>query len=403
MLNRVSTEATVADRERRAAQLIERARQLRPLIEAAGDRIERDHQLPADVLKALYEARLFRMLIPRTYGGEEVEPATFFQVVETVAMADASTAWCIGQGSGVSMASAYLKPEVAREIFGAPNAVAASGPQDRTSKAIAVDGGYRVTGSWTFASGSRHAQWLGGHCNVVEADGSPRLGPDGKPLEHRTMLFPKASATVTDVWQVMGLKGTGSDNYAVADLFVPAHYSFTRESDEDRREQGALYRFSVFNMFGVAFSAVALGLARRVLDEFIQLAKVKIPFTGNVLLRDNNLIQSQVGLSEARLQSSRVYVLDTYRREYEFVSNGGRLTPEQRINNRIVTCYAIHQAREVMNFVYHAAGGTAIFESNPFERRFRDMHALTQQGQGQYGNFEALGQTLMGTPPARRT
>jgi alkylation response protein AidB-like acyl-CoA dehydrogenase len=156
-------------------------------------------------------------------------------------------------------------------------------------------------------------------------------------------------------------------------------------------------------MFGVAFSAVALGIARKVLDDFIKLAKEKVPFTSTALLRDNGQIQSQVGLSEVRLQASRTYVLETFRRLYAQVASGGSLTHEQRINNRVVTTYAIQQAREVVNFAYHAAGATAIFESNPFERRFRDLHTVTQQGQGHYSNFEALGQTLLGTPPARRT
>jgi len=396
MLNRVSTDNS-------AATLLERARQLQPLIEGAADRIEKEREIPAGVLAALHDSRLFRMLIPRSCDGEELEPAAFFEVMEAIATADASVAWCIGQGSGVSMAAAYLKPEVAHEIFGAPDAVVASGPPDRNSKAIVVDGGYRVTGTWTFASGSRHAQWLGGHSTVCERDGSPRLDADGKPLEQRTMLFPKSSATMTDVWQVMGLKGTGSDNYSVKDLFVPADYTFTRELAADRRESGPLYRFSIFNMFGVAFSAVALGIARKVLDDFIKLAKEKVPFTSTALLRDNGQIQSQVGLSEARLQASRTYVLETFRTLYAQVAAGGSLTHEQRINNRIVTTYAIQQAREVVNFAYHAGGATAIFESNPFERRFRDLHTVTQQGQGHYSNFEALGQTLLGTPPSRRT
>jgi hypothetical protein len=122
-----------------------------------------------------------------------------------------------------------------------------------------------------------------------------------------------------------------------------------------------------------------------------------------MLLCDNNTIQSQVGLSEARLQSSRIYVIETYRKLYEAVAQGLRFTQEMRIANRSVTCYAIQQAREVMNFVYHAAGATAIFDSNPFERRFRDLHTVTQQGQGQFSNFENLGQTLMGRTSTRQT
>jgi alkylation response protein AidB-like acyl-CoA dehydrogenase len=241
-----------------------------------------------------------------------------------------------------------------------------------------------------------------GHSTVCEANGQPRLGPDGKRLDLRTLLFPKSSATMIDVWNVMGLKGTSSDSYSVKDLFVPDDYSFLRESDAERREPGALYRFSMFNMFGVGFSGVALGIARRMLDDFIKLAMVKKPYASTTLLADNNVIQSQVGLSEARLQSSRAYVLETYRRLYREVAQGARFTLEMRMANRIVTCYAIQQAREVMNFVYHAAGASSIFEDSPFERRFRDLNTVTQQGQGQFSNFENLGQILMGRPMARQ-
>ena len=206
-----------------------------------------------------------------------------------------------------------------------------------------------------------------------------------------------------DVWNVMGLKGTGSDSYSVKDLFVPHDFSFTRESDADRRESGPLYCFSMFNMFGVGFSAVALGIARRALDEFIKLALVKRPYGVPTLLCDSGAIQSGVGLAEAKLQSSRTYVIETYRKLFAAVARGLRFTPEMRIANRLVTCHAIQQARDVMDFVHHAAGASAIFENNPFERRFRDMHTVTQQGQGQFSNYEQLGMTLMGKPATRQT
>jgi alkylation response protein AidB-like acyl-CoA dehydrogenase len=367
-----------------------------------GDRIERERRIPDDVLDALHDARLFRLLIPRSCDGEEVEPATLFEVTEAIAQGDASVAWCLGQASGVSMTAAYVNPEVARTVLSDKRAVMACGPNTPKPKAIVCEGGYRVTGEWGFASGSQHAAWMLGHSTVCEPDGTPRLGADGKPLELRSMIFPRASAAMNDDWNVMGLKGTGSVGYAVKDLFVPADFSFTRESDADRREPGPLYRFSMFNIFGVGFSGVALGIARRALDDFIKLAITKKPYASPTLLCDNNTIQAQVGLSEARLQSSRSYVIENYRNFYRAVAQGMRFTPEMRMANRIMTCYAIQQAREVMNFVYHAAGATAIYESNPFERRFRDLHTVTQQGQGQYANFELLGQIMMGRTPSRR-
>ena len=403
MLTRLPHQPGPADREPRAAELIGRARELIPLIDRAGDEIERSRRIPDHVLNALHDARMFRLLIPRSCDGEEVEPATLFEVIEAIAQGDASVGWCMGQGSGVSMTAAYVNPDVAHAVFGDKRAVAACGPNNPKATATVCDGGYRVTGQWGFASGSRHATWILGHSTVCEPDGAPRLAADGKPLELLSLIFPKSSAQMNDDWNVMGLKGTGSVSYSVNDLFVPEDFSFTRDTDADRREGGPLYRFSMFNMFGVGFSGVALGIARRALDDFIKLAMAKKPYAAATVLSDNNTIQSQVGLSEARLQSSRLYVIETYRRLYRAVEQGLRFTPEMRIANRIVTCYAIQQAREVMNFVYHAAGATAIFEGNPFERRFRDLNTVTQQGQGQYSNFETLGQTLMGKKSTRQT
>ena len=402
MLNRISDAADAADRERRGAELVERARGLIPTIKAAVDRIERDRGIPPDVLQAMHEARLFRMLIPRSAGGEEVAPATFFHVMEAIASADASVAWCLGQNSGVSMAAAYVAPEVARELWGDANAAVATGAPSFAAKAIVVEGGYRVTGHWHFASGSRHSQWIGGHSTVCEPDGSPRLGPNGKPLEQRTMFFPKSKATIIDTWQVIGLRGTGSDDYKVTDLFVPAQYSFTRESDADRRETGPLYRFSIFNMFGMAFCAVALGIARTVLEDFMALAKSKKAHSSGKLLAENNLIQTQVGLSEAKLGASRAHVLDGYGQLYEQAERGEKVSFAQRLASRGMTCLAIQHAREVVDFGYHAAGAGAIFETNPFERRFRDLHTVTQQSQAHLENFEALGQSLLGIEPTRK-
>jgi alkylation response protein AidB-like acyl-CoA dehydrogenase len=403
MLDRVPSERSAAERDRRAAELIGRARELIPLIDRAGDRIEREGGITQDVLDALHDARLFRLLLPRSLDGEEVEPATLFQVLEAVAQGDGSVGWCIGQGSGASTGSAYLKPEVARAVFGDKRAVVATGPNNYVPKAIVCDGGYRVTGEWGFASGSGHAAWMYGHATVCEPDGKPRLGPNGKPLDLRTFVFPKSSATLADDWHVMGLKGTGSVSYSVKDLFVPEDFSFMRESDADRREPGPVYKFSMFNLFGVGFSGVALGLARRMLDDFIKLALTKKPYGATTLLCENNQVQSQVGFSDIRLKAARNFVLDTYREHYQAVSQGLRFSQEMRVTNRTVTCYAIQQAREVAYYVHHAAGANSIYETNPFERRFRDINTVTQQGQAAYSNFEAYGQVLMGKTPSRQT
>ena len=158
-------------------------------------RFERERRLPSALLAALIDAGLFRLLLPRSLDGAEVDPVTFVRVIEAVSSADASTAWCLCQTAGCSMVAAYLRPAVAREIFGRdPRAILAWGPASE-ARAIAVDGGYRVTGTWNFASGGRHATWLGGYCPIGAPDGTLRRGEDGTPVG-RTMLFPATSATM---------------------------------------------------------------------------------------------------------------------------------------------------------------------------------------------------------------
>jgi alkylation response protein AidB-like acyl-CoA dehydrogenase len=375
----------------------ERAQRLRPLIEAASPAIERERVLTGDVLEALYDARLFKMLLPKSCGGDETDPLDFIAAIEELAKADGSTAWCVAQASGCTLAAAYLEPAAAQEIFGGRDAVVAWGPVGPTVKTTAVEGGYRVNGTWSYASGSRHAQWLGGHSPLVDADGKPCLGADGRPTE-RTTLFPRDKAAIRDVWQVMGLKGTGSDSYTVTDLFVPARYSFTRELASERRESGPLYRFTTYQIYGSAFAAVALGLARATLDALIQMASTKIPMLGSKPLRDNPVIQSKVAVAEAQWQSSRAYLVEALGAMWDTACRGEAASLQQRAQLRLAAVNATHQCKEVIETAYHFAGGTAIFENQAFERRLRDIHAVTQQVQSQFVNFEVAGQVLLGLP-----
>jgi alkylation response protein AidB-like acyl-CoA dehydrogenase len=398
MLRRTSVES--GRPETAAIDWLARARAVAPVVAAAAETIEREREIPQNVLAALHDAQLFRMLLPRWCDGGELEPALYLEIIEEIAKADASTAWGLGQGTGTALAAAYLKPEVAVTIFGDPRAVVASGPSNGV--AVAVDGGFRVTGTWLFASGSKHATWLGGHCFVHEPTGGPRLDQGGSPVE-RTVLFRKEHARFTDIWQVMGLNGTGSDQYAVQDLFVPEDYSYTRNAEADRREPGPLYRFAIFQLHGVAFAGVALGIARATLDAFIALARQKSPRTAAYVLRENAVIQAQVGLSEAKLQSARALLQQTLRELWTIAATAERFTLDQRARLRMAATYATQQARDVVDTAYHAAGATAVFRSNPFERRFRDMHTVSQQVQGHASNFEAVGQCLLGLQPTSKS
>src|SRR5262245_28390199 len=326
--------ASNADRFDTDAQDIDylrRARELAPTLTAAADEIESRRELPEPVVSALAERGLYRLLLPRSLGGAELPPADFVPVIEEIAKADASTAWCLNQASGCSMTAAYLDPEAAGEIFGGPRGILAWGPGPGTARV--VDGGYRVTADWSFASGSHNATWLGCHVPLTESDGTPRLNSNGSPVI-RTMLFPKENARMTDIWHVIGLKGTGSDRYSVEDLFVPERHSVTRD-DETRCEHGLLYRFSSLQLYAAGFAAVAMGIARSALGAFVELARDKVPFRSAGALRDNHLIQSQVAQAEARLSAARAFLLGSLREITAEVARIGHISLDQRMTIRL--------------------------------------------------------------------
>ncbi len=373
---------------------LERARGLAPTIAACADEIERERRLPDALLQALLDAGLFRLLLPRWLDGFELDPASFVQVIEEVARADASTAWVLCQTSGCSMSAAYLDRAVAREIFGPRHGILAWGPGPAT-RAVAVDGGYRVTGTWAFASGCRHATWLGGSCPIYEPDGQPRLRPGGAP-ETRTMLFPVEQARLEDVWDVIGLRGTASDAFSVSDLFVPRERTLIRDEPGERRYEAPLYCFPTNSLFAAGFAGVALGTARAVLDAFVELAQVKTPRGAARPLRESAVAQASVAQAEARWRSARMLLLGSLAEIWQAVERSGHLRLDQRMQIRLASTHAIHQAKEALDLVYHAAGATAIFASQPFERRFRDLHTVTQQVQGRQAHFEAVGQFLLG-------
>ena len=379
----------------------QRAHGVAPVLADNAARIEADRALTPEVLDALHGERLFRCLLPRRFGGEEARPADFVLMVIELARQDASTAWCIGQASGCSMAAAYLTPATADEIWGRDARAVLAWGMGPGSIAKVVDGGYLVTGRWQFASGGKHATWIGGHCWVEERDGSFRAGPDGGRLE-RTMLFPRAVPFFTDAWQVMGLRGTGSDTYEVRDLFVADDYTVCRDIDAERREAGTLYQFTTTHLYAAAFASVGLGIARGMLDAFVGLARTKTPTATSRALRDSPTVQRDLALAEGKWRAARAGLLSTLTETWDSVAATGRMTLDQKIDIRLATTFAIHQAKEVVDICWREAGATAIFNSNGFERRFRDMHAVTQQVQGRMTHLEAVGLHLLGGIPGSR-
>jgi indole-3-acetate monooxygenase len=382
--------------------LVERARALQPLIAAEADEIERTRRLTPKVTAALIENELYRALLPRSVGGLEVPLESFMQMQEEIAKADASTAWCLGQCSVCAMTAAYLEPDAANEIFNTPPGILAWGAINHDVKA--VPGGYMANARWEFASGSRQASWLGAHVKIVEADGSIRKKKDGAP-EIRTILFPIDSATMYDVWDTIGLRGTATDSYSVENLFIPEKFVAQRDDMSAVREKGPLYKLTTNAVFSMGFAATSCGVARATLDAAIDLARSKIP-QGMGAMRENNAVQGVIGRTEAQLRATRAYLYSTAAEVWRDLSQGMAITEAHRIALRIAATWTIHQSAAVVDTAYHLAGATAVFSRNKFERRFRDMHAIAQQIQGRDSHYEDVGKAILSadldTPPTAR-
>jgi alkylation response protein AidB-like acyl-CoA dehydrogenase len=379
---------------------VAQAREVAPVLREEGPKIDALGQLTPTVVDALHSHGLYRTLLPKQLNGYGAGLDTFVKTMEVLAAADAST-WCVGQAVGCSMAAAYVDTEVAQEIWGNdPRGVLAWGFQ-LEGRAKVVPGGYKVTGKWGFGSGGHHATWMGAHCHVELPDGSLLKDSKGALIE-RTMLVRESQLNWTSNWDVVGLRGTGSDSYTLTDVFVPEAYTVRRDIDAERRIDEPFFRFTTTNAYACGFAGVSMGIARGMLDELKTLAQTKKPSHTARTLRDNPVMHHLVAENESKLRSARAFVLETIHDGWDSIQRTGGMDTENRVLMRLATTTAIRRAKEVAEFAYHEAGATAIFASNPFERKMRDIHASAQQVQGRTGHIEVCGQYFLGLDPLAR-
>lgn len=375
---------------------IARARDIGPLIAAAADEIERIQNIPPPLLARIVEARLPRMLLPRSAGGDEVEPWVYMNAIAELSRHDASVGWNLFVANSAALIAPFIPLSAARAIYDDPRGWIAWGPPNHHTCA-AVPGGYRVSGQWHFASGSRQATWMGAHCTVIEPDGSRRLNRFGRPAV-KTLLYPKDQRTPIEDWNTLGMRGTASEGYRLDDVFVPEEFTGTREDPALRRDTGPLYAFTMQGLYAVGVAGVAFGIARAMLDEFIALAKEKTP-RGLIRMADSPVVRSDVAHREAELGSARAYLTEILRDIWESAGGIEPIGPDDRARVRLGCAQAIKVSIETADYVYKNAGVSAIFKGTPFERRFRDMHTLSQQIQSRDAHFEAVGKIMFHGDP----
>ena len=334
------------------------------------------------------------MLVPRALGGGEIDYMEHLSIIETLAEADASTAWCVNQNAVYATVSATMPEATARKIWKDQRAVVANGPPV-SAEAVPVDGGYRLTGRWSFSTGYRHATWISALTPVRDPERSE--GPSTARRDMLTLLVPKNDVTVLDDWQVNGMRGTGTFGFEITDLFVPRSRTF-RQS-EGPRESGPLYVIPMTLLFAAGFASGALGVARGALEAAIELAGGKTPRSEASLLRDKSAVQGQIGRAEAIWSSARAFLREAASQAWKGACEAGSLTVEQRIRLRLASTHTIRTAADVVDIAYGLGGTSAIFASSPVQRRFQDAHVITQHLQGRAAHYETAGQFFLGLEP----
>jgi indole-3-acetate monooxygenase len=361
--------------------LVAAAEAVQELVEANADKAEQGRRLPKKVVQALRDAQLLRMCVPSVYGGPEADPMTMVAAIEKVAIADGAAGWCTMIASTTSSLSAFLDPEAATTIFGDPKSIA-GGVFAPNGRAEPDGGDWVVTGHWQWGSGSQHCNWLSAGCTAV--DGRTYL-----------MFLDAADVTIHDTWYSVGLRGSGSHDFSVDGARVPLGRSMQPLASK-RQVDCALAAFPNFSLLASGVAAVGLGIARHALDEFVELAVAKQPQFSARTLSQSGSVQAAVAKAEGSLRSARAFLLDELAQAWALAQQGESVDVARRGRIRLACVHAATAAAEAVDVAYTLGGGSSVFESNPLQRCFRDVHVVTQHLMVSPRLRETLGKMLLG-------
>lgn len=356
--------------------------------------IEAGRRMPADLARKFADAGLFRMLLPASLDGHETMPTDVAQAIEIIAQNDASAGWCLMIAATTASMANRLDPEMAREVFGAPEVITA-GVFAPMGKAVDEVDHWRVTGRWQWGSGAQNANWIAGGAMIMGPDG-PMLDAEGQPI-HRMMIFRADEVELIDTWRTSGLCGTGSLDFAVKDVRVPKDRSVALHSDRTRVET-PLAKYPVFGMLALGVTAVALGNARGALLTAGNMALQKKQQGSQRALAERGVTQNDFARAVAQLSSARAHYYECIGVIWAALNAGQDVTLEQRARLRLACAHATQVSADVCKVAYDMLGGSAVYLDNDLQRRFRDANVITHHIMVAAPIFELAGRVLLGQP-----
>ena len=372
--------------------LLTAARHLGAQIRFRSAEIEALGRLPSDLVDAIRTTGAFRQCVPGDLGGPGVTVTDSLKVFEEFAYHDGSVGWCVAIGSTTSVLASYLPDPHAGDLFGDPAAIGGGFVVPR-GRAVPVDGGLRVSGRWQWGSGVTHCTTIGGGCFIVGADGRPEPRPDGLAVPF--VFMNPDDVELIDTWDVAGLAGTGSVDFEARDVFVPEGRWVQLDAMKPVRDN-AWSRFSFYGLLAGGVAAVAVGIARRAIDELVELAGAKKPQGSTRSLAERAATQAEVAQAEARLAAAWRLLLDAVDHTFQEAQAGRTSTVEQRRRIRLAATHATQTAADAAASMFRTAGGAAVYRTSPIQRCFRDTAVAAQHAMVAPRTMETLGRMRLG-------
>jgi alkylation response protein AidB-like acyl-CoA dehydrogenase len=381
-----------------AKQLLANARDIAPTLTAEAPKSEKSGRLTDTTVAALRDGGMFGLMVPKTLGGAEASPTEALEVIEALAYADGSAGWVtMAMGVCTGMAAGYLGEAGAKDIFNGRIPVIC-GQGATNGRAVVEGNGYRLTGKWSYGSGALHSDYLHSGAIVYE-NGAPKMKPNGEPLI-LTTLVPTREGKMLGNWDVLGLRATGSVDYAIESVFVPADHCHPPDSTDPARG-GAFFRMGIIGMTALGHTGFTMGVGRRTLDELAAFARKRPPVRGHLpVLPDLDSFRQDYGDQEAKFRASRAFCMETWRDIEATLERGEKMSTRQITLLRLALNHITTVTADLVTYAYKTAGGMALRDST-LQRCFRDMHAGTQHFLTRSHVLSECGRELAGLAPGQ--